>query len=449
MNYIPQTEKDIKEMLDVIGVSSVDELFKDIPKLLNLPLNLPDAISEYELVKRLKGLSNLNAYAGRYSYFIGGGAYNHFIPALVSHLLSRSEFYTAYTPYQPEISQGTLQAMFEFQTYMSMITGMDVSNASMYDGASSTAEAVLMSFRLKKKSKVIISETLNPEYLSVVKTYLSGRGEAIEIVPFNRKTGRVDIDKLVSMIDQNTASVVVQSPNFFGIIEDLAEVEKAVHSAGALLIVAFTEAFAYGFLKPPGEFNADIVAGEGQSFGIPMSYGGPFLGILATKQNYVRTMPGRLVGETTDRNGKRAYVLTLSAREQHIRREKATSNICSNEGLCALAATIFLSSIGKNGLYEMAKLNHLNSEMLKSELNDISGVKVAYSAPTFNEFVIEIERSANSLIDYLAQKGIIAGVLLSKYFNKMGGRLLLTATEINTPDEIENLVEHIKKFVKG
>jgi len=449
MSYIPQTEKDIKEMLGVIGVSSVNELFKDIPKLLDQPLNLPDALSEDELVKRLKGLSNLNASAERYSYFIGGGAYNHFIPALVSHLLGRAEFYTAYTPYQPEISQGTLQAIFEFQTYMSMITGMDVSNASMYDGASSTAEAVLMSFRLKKKSKVIISETLNPEYLSVVKTYLSGRGENIEIAPFNRKTGRLDIDKLASMIDQKTASVVVQSPNFFGIIEDLAEVEKAVHSAGALLIVAFTEAFAYGLLKPPGEFNADIVAGEGQSFGIPMSYGGPFLGILATKQNYVRTMPGRLVGETTDRNGKRAYVLTLSAREQHIRREKATSNICSNEGLCALAATIFLSSIGKNGLYEMAKLNHLNSEMLKSELNDISGVKVAYPAPTFNEFVIEIERSANSLIDYLAQKGIIAGVPLSKYFNKMDGRLLLTATEINTPDEIENLVEHIKKFMKG
>ena len=449
MSYIPQTEKDIEKMLKTIGVSSITELFNGIPRLLHKKLNLPEGLTEPELIKRLKELSNLNANAEEYSYFIGGGAYNHFIPSIVPYLLDRSEFYTAYTPYQPEISQGTLQAIFEFQTYMSMITGMDVSNASMYDGASSTAEAILMSFRIKKKSKVIVSEALNPDYLSVVKTYLSGRGEKIEIVPFNRQNGKVDLDKLALLIDEDTASVVIQSPNFFGIIEDLPRIEQLVHSKGALFLVAFTEAFAYGLLKPPGDFGADIVAGEGQSFGMPISYGGPFLGILATKKNYVRTMPGRLVGQTTDRNGERAFVLTLSAREQHIRREKATSNICSNEGLCALAATIYLSSIGKSGLYNIAKLNHLNAEVLKEKLSNINGVKIKFSSFTFNEFVVDIEKDPYSLINYLAENGIIAGIRLSRYFEEFNKSLLFTITEMNTLEDIDKLVSLFKNFMKN
>jgi len=447
MGYIPQTEEDIRTMLETVGVNSVGDLFKEISKLLDGKLGIPDALSEPELTRKLRELSNLNANANEYSYFIGGGAYNHFIPSLVPHLLNRSEFYTAYTPYQPEISQGTLQGIFEFQTYMSMITGMDVSNASMYDGASSAAEAVLMSFRVTKKSKVIVSEALNPDYLSVIKTYLSGKGDGIESVPFDRETGRIDLKKLSSIIDDNTASLVIQSPNFFGVVEDLNKIESIVHSSGILLIVTFTEAFAYGFLRPPGFYGADIVAGEGQSFGIPISYGGPYIGILATKQSYVRTMPGRLVGQAKDRDGERAYVLTLSAREQHIRREKATSNICSNEGLCALAVAIFLSSIGKYGLYEIAKLNHLNSEFLKKGLSSIKGVSIKFVSSTFNEFVIEIEKDPIDLVKYLSEKGIIAGIPLSKYYPEMDRCLLLTVTEMNSIKDIENLIKHIKNYL--
>ena len=447
MSYIPQTKEDLREMLNTIGVSDVNELFKDIPKLLTKRLNIPEGISEAELLNRLKKISTENASTDGYNYFIGGGAYYHFIPAIVDDIISRSEFYTAYTPYQPEISQGTLQAIFEFQTYMSMITGMDVSNASMYDGASSTAEAILMSFRLKKKSKVIVAETINPDYMAVIKTYLSGRGEDIKVLPYNRETGRINIEELKNLIDQETASVVIQSPNFFGIIEDLDEIEKIVHAAGALMIVNFTEIFAYGLLKPPGYFNADIVAGEGQSFGMPISYGGPYLGILATKRNFVRTMPGRLVGETTDRNGKRAYVLTLSAREQHIRREKATSNICSNEGLCALAATVYLSALGKSGLYEIAKLNHLKAEMLKNKLSSLKNVKIRFPSPTFNEFVVEIGKDVKPLMKYLYDKGFIAGLDLSDYYPEMKGCLLLTTTEMNGISDIESLVNHIKNYM--
>ena len=449
MSYIPQTENDLKEMLNAIGVSSIDELFSRIPKRLDKKLNVPGPFSELEVSKRLKDMAKSNASADEYSYFIGGGSYFHYIPSVVPFLLNRSEFHTAYTPYQPEISQGTLQAIFEFQTLMTMLTGMEVSNASMYDGASSVAEAVLMSFRIKKKSKVIVSEALNPEYFRVLRTYLSGRGEIIEEVKFDRATGTTDIDELKKKIDDESSAFVVQYPNFFGCIENLEEIEKIVHEKGLLLIVAFSEPIAYGMLKPPGYFGADIVAGEGQSLGNPPAFGGPYLGILTARQKYIRTMPGRIVGETTDHNGRRAYVLTLSAREQHIRREKATSNICSNEGLCALAATIYLTAVGKQGFKEIAKQNHIKAEITKSSLLAIDGVTEAFSSPTFNEFVVNIEgKRPESLIEFLSKNRIIAGIPLGKYYKDFASSILITTTELNTVTEIQKLASLVEKYIK-
>ncbi len=448
MDYIPQTEKDISEMLKVIGVQSVDDLFKHIPKRLSSRLNIPEAMDEYSVINHLKNISNLNASSEEYSYFLGGGAYFHYIPSVVPFLLNRSEFHTAYTPYQPEISQGTLQAIFEFQTFMTMLTGMEVSNASMYDGASSTAEAVLMSFRITKKAKVLVSDALNPEYKRVLKTYLSGRGEIITDIKFNKETGITDLNDLKSKMDKETASVVVQYPNFFGCIEELEEIEKIVHSNNVILIVAFTEPFAFGLINPPGKYGADIVSGEVQSFGNPTSFGGPYVGILTTKEKYIRTMPGRIVGETVDHNGKRAYVLTLSAREQHIRREKATSNICSNEGLCALATTIYLSAIGKKGFYELARQNHLKSELTKKYLSKIEKIKIAFNSPTFNEFVITIDNvNIDELLAYLNKNKIIAGLPMKIYYPEMENSLLITTTELNTEREIKNFYEHIEKFL--
>lgn len=450
MRYIPNTKDNIESMIKEIGLKSEADMFKNIPLLLEEKLNLPGPLSESALIKRMKNMSDLNAHVQEYASFLGGGTYHHFIPSIISHLTGRSEFYTAYTPYQPEISQGTLQAIFEYQTFMCGLIAMDVSNASMYDGASSAAEAVLMALRTTKKLKIIISETVNPEYRRVIKTYLSGplTGHSAEVfeIPFD-KQGKTDVNKLESIIDKNTACAVIQTPNFFGIIEDLSTCESIIHKNGALLVAVFSEPIAYGLLKPPGMFNADITAGEGQSLGLPPGFGGPYLGVLVSKSKFLRSMPGRIVGETTDKNGERAFVLTLSAREQHIRREKSTSNICTNEGLCALAAAIYLSSLGKQGIRKIARINYDKSAYTRNKLSTIPGVKLKFSSPTFNEFVIETKKNSMETVKELSlNKKILAGIPIGRFYKNLSNCLLITVTEMNTKEEIENLCNGLREL---
>src|SRR4030042_3293665 len=335
--YIPHTPEDIRRMLKTIGVKRVEDLFETIPTKYRLSksMNLPEPLGEPDLLRHLQELQPPLCAS-----FLGGGAYHHFIPAVVPYLISRSEFYTAYTPYQPEISQGTLQSIFEYQTLMCQLTGMEVSNGSMYDGASSLAEAVLMAYRITGRKKILLSQAIHPEYRKVIQTYIDPDEQEIVLIPYLQKEGRTDEETLVQFLDQEVSAVVIQNPNFFGVIEDLQTIGERIHQKGGLMIASFSEAIAYGMLRPPGEFGADIVAGEGTSLGLSLSFGGPYLGIFTTKEKFIRNMPGRLVGETVDLEGKRGFVLTLATREQHIRREKPTSNICTNEGLCALMATV-------------------------------------------------------------------------------------------------------------
>ena len=448
MSYIPHTEKDIQEMLKVIGAEFVEDLFKAIPDNLRVkkPLNLPAPLSEQELIQEMTTLSIKNATVEEYVSFLGAGAYNHYIPSIVNHLISRSEFYTAYTPYQPEISQGTLQAIFEYQTLICQLTGMDVSNASMYDGASATAEAVLMARRINNRSKVILSAAIHPEYREVINTYLSGNRDNIKEVFYCTETGRTLPEAIEKLLDKDTSSVVIQQPNFFGSIEDIKAIAEVVHKNNSILIISIAEPISLGLLKPPGELGADIVIGEGQAFGNGLNFGGPYLGFFATLEKYLRQMPGRLVGETVDKRGKSGYVLTMAAREQHIRREKATSNICTNEGLCALAAAIYLTALGKNGLMELARLNLSKAEYLKKGLANIKGIKPAFTAPTFNEFVIETEKEPDAVLKTLLKKGIIAGLPLKRFYPELSRHILICATEMNTKGQVDELLEGLGKI---
>jgi len=336
---------------------------------------------------------------------------------VVSALTSRSEFYTAYTPYQPEISQGTLQAIFEYQTLMCQLTGMEVSNASLYDGASSLAEAVWMACRITKRKKIFISQAIHPEYRKVIQSYIDPDQQEILFIPYKKEDGQTDQKVLFDLLDEEVSAVVIQNPNFFGIIEDVYPIIEKVHQVGGLAIVGFSEAIAYGILQPPGAIGADIVAGEGQSLGIPVSYGGPYLGIFTTRERFVRNMPGRLVGETVDLGGRKSFVLTLATREQHIRRERATSNICTNEGLCALMATVFLSSLGKEGLKKLALLNLSKTEYAKKAVSKIHGCKLTFSSSTFNEFVLEIEEDPAKVLETLKKEGILGGLPLQKFYS--------------------------------
>lgn len=445
LRYIPHTEEDVREMLEVIGLKRVEDLFGVIPgrHRLSRPLNLPPPLSEADLLRHLHGLQSQT-----YSSFLGGGAYHHFIPAVVSHLASRSEFYTAYTPYQPEISQGTLQAIFEYQTLMCQLTGMEVSNASMYDGASSLAEAVLMAHRITGRRRILISEAAHPEYRRVIQTYIDPDEQEVVLIPYVKEGGRTDEKILNQYFDQDVSAVVIQNPNFFGVIEDFRDVGEKVHQAGGLMIVCFSEAVACGILRPPGEFGADIVAGEGQSLGIPLSFGGPYLGIFATKEKFVRNMPGRLVGETVDLEGKRGFVLTLATREQHIRREKATSNICTNEGLCALMATVFLSCLGKEGLKELALMNLSKAEYAKQMISKIHECRIAFSSPTFNEFVLRIEGDPEKILERMRREGILGGLDLRRFYPELDHHLLVTVTEMNSKEEIDQWAEELGRALK-
>jgi len=450
VRYIPHTEEDCRKMLEEIGVKTVEDLFEMIPKeyRLSKPLDLPEALSEPDLLCYLQGLQSPVLLENGWVSLLGGGAYHHHIPAVVPALVSRSEFYTAYTPYQPEISQGTLQAIFEYQTLMCQLTGMEVSNASMYDGASSLAEAILMAQRITRRKKVLLSKAVHPEYQRVIQTYLDPDQHEIVILPYEKKEGRTDGKILESYLDAEVSCAVIQSPNFLGAIEDLQGVTESVHQAGGLLIGGFSEAIAYGILKSPGEQGADIVAGEGQSLGISLSYGGPYLGIFTTLDRFVRSMPGRLVGETVDLEGKRGFVLTLATREQHIRRERATSNICTNEGLCALMATIFLSCLGKEGLKELAMMNLSKAEYAKKAISQVRGCNLAFSSSTFNEFVVRIEGDPEKVLEKLKREKILGGLFLGKFYPELDHDILVTITEMVTKENIDRWAEALEKALR-
>jgi glycine dehydrogenase subunit 1 len=441
LRYIPNSSEERAEMLMQIGLNSAEDLFLSIPEDLRLkrPLNTPAALSEIELLSGFDRLASQNAAATR-SNFLGAGAYSHYIPTIVDHIISRSEFFTAYTPYQPEISQGTLQVIFEFQTLVCQLTGMEVANASMYDGSTALAEAVLMAERVTRRSKVIACGAVHPEYLEVVRTYVQHAGIDFEHVDYDPTTGLTSA-QLDQVLDDKTAAIAVQSPNFFGCIEDVTALAEKAHAAGALLIVGLTEAASLGLLKSPGACGADIVIAEGQSFGVPLSFGGPYLGLFATREKYARQIPGRLVGEAFDKEGRRGFVLTLATREQHIRREKATSNICTNEGLIALAATVYLETMGRRGLQEVAEQCAQKAAYTATRINEIEGFSLSFSAPRFNEFVVRAPIPAVELLSRLAtEHNITGGLALSRYFSDRPNDILVCVTETNTRAEIDALI---------
>lgn len=450
MRYIPHTDTETEEMLAVAGVDNLDDLFAGIPDALRLKrsLELPPPLSEPELLRHIKKISEKNLPAGLNLSFLGAGSYCHHVPAAVSDLIGRSEWLTPYTPYQPEISQGTLQAIFEYQSMICNLTGMEVTNASHYDGATATAEAALMSISKTKRSKIVVSSTLHPEYREVIKTVLKPRNNEIQEVPF-QQDGRINIAVLQERLDSDTACFIIQSPNFFGIMENLEEISKIVSASGALFVVTITDPTCLGIFRGPGEFGADIVTAEGQSFGCGLNFGGPYLGIFASREKYVRQMPGRISGATTDSDGKRGFVLTMSTREQHIRRERATSNICSNEALLALAAGMYLSLLGKNGLKRIAEINIANAEYLKSEITKIPGIELKFNGPTYNEFVVSINTDLESLNRILLSNNIFGGATLECWYPEMENDLLICTTECHNKEDLDKYVSILKKELKN
>jgi len=447
MRYIPHTETDIREMLSAIGIKEMGELFHSIPEALRLeaPLDLPPALPEADLTQVMNQLAGRNVNLTECSMFLGAGAYRHFTPSIVNHLLLRGEFLTSYTPYQPEVSQGTLQAIFEFQSFVCMLTGMEIANASIYDGASSLAEAVLMAHRVNNRNEVLVSRTVHPEYRQVVETYTRGIDFKIAEAPY-QKNGQTDLKFIKENVNDDTSSVVIQSPNFFGVVEQYAELGEFLKERETLLIVVVAEATSLGILKPPGERGADIVAGEGQGWGLPVSYGGPHVGFFATRESFFRQVPGRIVGETVDRAGQRSYALTLATREQHIRREKATSNICTNQGLCALAATIWLAAMGKQGVRDLALQNLKTANALKDKLQHLKGFSLRFPADTYNEFVLECPGPAEELHANLLADNVVAGLPLGNFYPELDHCLLLCATEMNSLESIDYFADQLKSL---
>ncbi|MBW2481723.1 MAG: aminomethyl-transferring glycine dehydrogenase subunit GcvPA [Deltaproteobacteria bacterium] len=442
MRYLPQTHEDIEKMLQVVGVDSLEDLFSSIPADCRRKeaLNLPEALTEWELNRHMEDAAGTMGSAPGYKVFLGAGSYNHHIPEIVRQLLNRSEVYTAYTPYQPEISQGTLQAIYEYQTLVSRLLGMEVTNASMYDGASALAEALLMAVRVSRRRKVAVSRAVHPLYRRVVQTYFAPTGYEVTEIPF-QPDGRTDLARLDNL--DELAAVAVQSPNFFGCIEDLEAVGARVHSDDkTLFVTAFSEPIAYGILKRPGDCGADIACGEGQSFGIPQSFGGPGLGMFTSLKKYVRNMPGRLIGKTVDREGRTGFVLTLATREQHIRRERATSNICSNQGLCATAAVMYMAALGGTGIRELAQLNHDKAAYLKSALQ-AAGLAAPFQAPVFNEFVVKFPPGFKDTHAQLLEKKIVAGLPLAPYYPELEDHYLFCATETATREDMDALIKEV------
>ena len=443
MNYLPHSNADRTHMLTACGVESIEDFFEIIPEQHRFPeLELPEPLSEMEVMRELQELTESNAHANHYPCFLGAGSYNHYLPPLVNHMLLRGEFLTAYTPYQPEVSQGTLQTLFEYQSMICALTGMEVANASHYDGATSTAEAVIMAinqFR-GRRTKVIMPPTLHPQYRHVVRTYTQGMGLTI----LGDDDPTADLDDIIAQLDSETALLITQYPNFLGEMEDLEGLQNAVHDVGALLCVV-ANPIAMGMLKPPGEYGADIVVGEGQPLGIPMSYGGPYLGFFATREKYVRKMAGRLVGETVDENGKRGYVLTLTPREQHIRRDKATSNICTNQGLMVTAAAIYLSVIGKQGLRKVAELCYHKAHYAADCIDAVPGFSVRRETPFFHEFVLRCPASVAEINTALFDDhGIIGGYDLGQDYDHLANHMLVAVTEMNIREDIDRLAEALR-----
>lgn len=447
MRYLPLTEGDRSAMLGEIGVDTIDDLFAGVPEkvlLKKLP-DMPHHASEMAVEKLIGELAGRNLNAESAAFFIGAGAYHHHVPASVDHLIQRSEFLTSYTPYQPEISQGTLQYLYEFQSQVAMLTAMDIANASMYDGSTATGEAVLMAHRLTKREKAVLSGGLHPQYSSVVRTLAKFSETDLVELPRGPQTAKAVIDA----IDDETSCVVVQNPDFFGGISDLTDIADAAHEKGALLIVVVTEIISLGLIQPPGSMGADIVVGEGQSLGNGLNFGGPYVGLLATRQKFLRQMPGRVCGETVDQDGRRGFVLTLSAREQHIRREKATSNICTNSGLCSLAFTIHLSLLGEAGLRELARINHSRAVKLSRRLGEIDGVDVLTPA-FFNEFTIRLSRVASTVVDELASRNILAGLPVSRLLpddRQFENLLLVAVTETVSEGDMARLVDGLEEVL--
>ena len=445
--YIPASDIERDAMLRDIGVGSIDDLFATIPAALRLrgSLDVPGPLSEMELAGQFVARAAENKAPEGGAQFLGGGAYRHFAPAAVDHLITRSEFYSSYTPYQPEISQGTLQAVFEYQTLICQLTGMDISNASMYDGASALAEGLLMAERVQRRKRVVLSDRLHPEYLEVARTYLANLDVRLDSFG-HRPDGTSDPGAARAALKGGASALVIQQPNFFGCLEEVQDLAAAAREAGALLIVVVAEPVSLGLLKAPGEQGADIVLGEGHSFGVPLSYGGPFLGFMACRRSFLRSLPGRLVGEALDVDGRRGYVLTLSTREQHIRRERATSNICTNEGLCALTAAIYLALMGKSGLRELAVHNHAKASYARERIAAARGCSIPWPAPIFNEFVVRLPVPAVEAAGVLAADGIVAGIPLSRYLPGAERDLLVCVTEVNPRAAIDRLADGLGRL---
>src|SRR5689334_20634140 len=453
MRYLPLSEADRSEMLRVIGAPSIDELFRDVPDEARLkgPIhNLPSHASEMAVERHMTALARKNMAAGDGPFFLGCGAYKHHIPASVDHIIQRGEFLTSYTPYQPGIAQGTLQMLFEFQTQVARLFGCEVANASMYDGSTAMWEAIVMSHRITRRNKTIISSGVHPHYVSVAKTMAKFTEDQLQ-TSLPGLNAAADADELIASIDADTSAVVVQYPDILGRITDLTPIAEAAHAKGALLIAIVTEPVALGLIKSPGEMGADIVAGEGQSIGVGLQFGGPYVGLFATREKYVRQMPGRLAGETVDAEGKRGFVLTLSTREQHIRREKATSNICTNSGLCALAFSIHMTLLGEKGLTGLAKLNHARACEAASKLAAIPGIRVVNDA-FFNEFTLELPVEARPAVHAMVEKGVLGGVSLGRLYpeggDTLGNGLVIAVTETATGEDIAALEAAIKEVVQ-
>ncbi|WP_353892517.1 aminomethyl-transferring glycine dehydrogenase subunit GcvPA [Proteinivorax hydrogeniformans] len=438
--FIPKTYQERKEMLSEIGKSSIEELFSQIPQSLKMEkqLDIKGPMSELELTKHINTLASKNKIDDSTISFLGGGSYDHYIPSVIKHITSRSEFYTAYTPYQAEISQGVLQSIFEFQTMISRLTNMEVSNASMYDGATAAAEAMLMAKNKNKKGSVLISKAINPNYRKVLKTYASQLGIELEEIDFDSETGQTNIDGLESKLEGKIAGVVIQSPNYFGVIEEMEQIGEKLKDHKALFI-AVVDPISLAVLKRPGDYHADIAVGEGQSLGIPQSYGGPYLGFFSTTQKLMRKMPGRVVGKTEDKDGNLGFVLTLQTREQHIRRDKATSNICSNQALCALAATVYMSTMGKQGLKEAATQSLQKAYYAKQKFTNIDGVTPLFTGPTFKEFALKLEKP--EVIKELEKHNIYIGVSLENDYPELSSSIISAVTEKRTSEEIDETVK--------
>jgi glycine dehydrogenase subunit 1 len=446
MAFIPNTDEDRRQMLDTIGVSSFDELITNIPDSIRLKqdLNLPEKLSEYEVYKLLLSYSDKNKDAYKYTCFMGGGAYDHYVPAIVSMVLERPEFKTAYTPYQAEVSQGTLQAMYEFQSMICILTGMDVSNASMYDGGSSLAESCMMALAHNKRTEFVYAGSVSENFKKVVSTICAGKN--LSFIPSVSPDGTCNANELEKVVTDKTSAVIVQHPNAFGNLEEVHEIEKIAHSKGALFIVV-VDPISLGLLQPPGEYNADVVIAEGQSLGIPLNFGGPYLGIFATKQEFIRKIPGRICGVTEDVEGKRGFVLTLQTREQQIKREKATSNICTNQGLFMLAASVYMATMGKQGIKEVAEQCFQKAHYLASKITKIPGFSLNSDKPFFKEFLIKTPIPANVIIEAAEKENFLAGIDTARYGGTING-LLIAVTEKRTKNEMDKFVEFLIKYGK-